>query len=73
MLTIASTIHATRAGRSASNGKQVSVIGAGIRDSRRAWRTRAFCECARQHVGAGWTLAALASAQQQVSDAPAPD
>jgi hypothetical protein len=48
------TIHATRAGRSASNGKQVSVIGAGIRDNRRARRTCAFCECARQHVGAGW-------------------
>ena len=30
---------------------------AGIRDSRRAWRTCAFCECARQHVGAGWTVA----------------
>ena len=110
--------------RRASNGEQASVIAAGIRDSRRAWRTCAFCvvvgkttqnpgasigrwdnscsdhryrrlngrgtpewmifgrflhrhyssddwihlpdghcECARQHVGAGWTAAALASAQ----------
>ena len=52
----------------ASNGKQASVIGAGIRDSRRAWRTRAFCECARQHAGAGWTLAALASAHGHQRD-----
>lgn len=44
---------------------------AGVRHLRRgrrrppAWRTCAFCECARQHVGAGWTVAALASAQIQ--------
>jgi hypothetical protein len=30
-------------------------------------RTRAFCESARQHVGAGWTLAALAFAQSRAS------
>jgi hypothetical protein len=48
----------------ASNGKQASVIWAGVRGGPRAWRTCAFCECARQHVGAGWTVAALASAQK---------
>ena len=47
------------------NGKQASAIWAGVRGSRRASRTCAFCECARQHVGAGWTLAALAFAQIQ--------
>ena len=47
----------------ASNGKQASVIWAAIGGGRLAWRTCAFCECARQHVGAGWTVAALASAQ----------
>jgi len=47
------------------NGKQTSVIWAGIRGSRRAWRTSAFCESARQHAGAGLTLAALAFAQEQ--------
>ena len=57
----------------ASNGKQASAIWAGVRGSRRASRTCAFCDCARQHVGAGWTLAALAFAQQQVSDAPTPE
>jgi len=48
-----------------SNGKQASAIWAGVRGNRRASRTCAFCECARQHVGAGWTLAALAFAQIQ--------
>ena len=51
----------------ASNGKQASAIWAGVRGSRRASRTCAFCECARQHVGAGWTLAALAFAQKEAS------
>ncbi len=51
----------------ASNGKQASVIWAGVGGGRRAWRTCAFCECARQHVGAGWTGAALASAQKEAS------
>ena len=49
----------------ACNGKQACVIWAGVGGSRRAWRTCAFCECARQHVGAGWTLAALAFAQRE--------
>ena len=49
----------------ASNGKQASVIWAGVGGGPRAWRTCAFCECARQHVGAGWTVAALASAQER--------
>jgi len=49
----------------ASNGKQASAIWAGVRGSRRASRTCALCECARQHVGAGWTLAALAFAHEQ--------
>ena len=48
----------------ASNGNQASVIWAGVGGGRRAFRTTcAFCECARQHVGAGWTGGALASAQ----------
>jgi hypothetical protein len=47
-----------------TNGKQAPVILAGVGGSRRAWRTRAFYECARQHVGALWTLAALAFAQE---------
>jgi hypothetical protein len=47
------------------NGKQASVILAGIRGSRRAWRTCAFCESARQHACAGWTLAALAFAHKR--------
>jgi hypothetical protein len=72
MLTIASTIHATRAGRSPPNGKQASVIWAGVGGGRRVWRTCAFCECARQHVGAGWTVAALASAQKQPPARPRP-
>jgi hypothetical protein len=45
------------------NGKQASAIWAGVRGSRRASRTCAFCECARQQVGAGRTLGALAFAQ----------
>ena len=49
------------------NGKQASAIWAGIRGSRRAWRTCAFCESARQHAGAGLTLAALAFAQKRAS------
>ena len=48
-----------------TNGKQASVIWAGVRGSRRAWRTCAFCESARQHAGVGWTLAALAFAQKR--------
>ena len=47
------------------HGKQAFVIWAGVGGGRRAWRTCAFCECARQRVGAGWTVAALASAQIQ--------
>jgi hypothetical protein len=54
------------------NGKQASVIWAGNDGSRRAWRTCAFCESARQHVGAGWTLAACAFAQQESSRPPRP-
>ena len=67
-LTIASTIHATRTGRSRSTGKQASAIWAAVRGSRRASRTCAFCECARQHVGAGRTVAALAFAQMRSSE-----
>jgi hypothetical protein len=52
-------------GALAFNGKQASAIWAEVRGGRRASRTCAFCECARQHVGAGWTLAALAFAQYQ--------
>ena len=51
--------------RPAFNGKQASAIWAAVRGSRRASRTCAFCECARQHLGAGRTLAALAFAQTQ--------
>ena len=54
------------------NGNQASVIWAGIRGSRRAWRTCAFCESARQHAGAGWTLAALAFAQSRACRCPGP-
>jgi hypothetical protein len=49
------------------NGKHASVIWVGIRGSRRAWRTSAFCESARQDADAGWTLAALAFAQTEAS------
>jgi hypothetical protein len=49
----------------ASNGKQSSVMSTEVRDGREAWRTTPFCESARQHVGAGWTLAARAFAQTQ--------
>ena len=49
----------------ASNGKQASAIWAVVRGSRRASRTCAFCERARQHLGAGRTLSALAFAQEQ--------
>jgi hypothetical protein len=56
-----------RARAIAINGKHASAIWAGVRGSRRASRTCAFCECARQHVGAGWTLAALAFAQIRAS------
>jgi hypothetical protein len=45
----------------AFNGKHAPVILAGVGGSRRAWRTRAFYECARHHVGALWTLAASRS------------
>ncbi len=51
----------------ASNGKQAYAVWPGVRGSRRASRTRAFCECARRHVGAGWTLAALAFAQMRAA------
>jgi hypothetical protein len=46
-----------------ADGKQASVIWAGLRGSRWAWRACAFCESARQHAGAGWPLAALAFPQ----------
>jgi hypothetical protein len=59
----------------ARNQRQAGVrhLGPGDYGSRRAWRTCAFCESARQHVGAGWTLAARAIAQQQSSDPPRRD
>ena len=57
----------------AFNGKHASVIWVGIRGSRRAWRTSAFCESARQDADAGWTLAALALAQEQAPRAAGAD
>jgi hypothetical protein len=48
------------------NGKQTSVTWTGVLGSRRARRTSAFCESARQHVGVDWTLPALAFAQQEL-------
>ena len=62
-LTIALANRAGFAGRLLATASRRPVIWAGIRGSRRAWRTCAFCESARQHGGAGWTLAAFAFAQ----------
>ncbi len=51
-LTIVSTIHATSAGRSPPTASRRPSSGPGNDGSRRAWRTCAFCESARQHFGA---------------------
>ena len=63
-LTIAPTIHATRAGARVQQQAGARHL-ARVRGSRRASRACAFCEFARRHVGAGWTLAAHAFAQIQ--------
>jgi hypothetical protein len=46
------------------NGKQASVFWAGIRGSRRAWRTCAFCESARADPVSIGAFPAVAFAQK---------
>jgi hypothetical protein len=56
------------------NGKQASVFWAGIRGSRRAWRTCAFCESARADPVSIGAFPAVAFAQtradRELSDSP---